>query len=531
MKSWFSRKTSVSPFRASDEKARGAVLMVTVFMFLAFTILAFSMIFLSQVYLRLGGFRKNSALLDYAAENGVKGGFRHLVESLAAAPPMPMVITEEEFGSLRGTAQSFQPDILEAALGIQLPVQVWEENGPATWQSQIDCQLQRPMETEDYFLARFRVSIDSEGRLKNFRPLRTASLDIQADVLVGHLPLPFIPFLIDKKLETEEKESFIADNNISLLRPPGLVAPTRVDFAESNLIPQSAAPLLEKVLQTEIFYPQDLSPAKLRPILGLEASTDPVPEGVYLIQNDMGLGGLYVEGDILEMVTAVEEDFQVITFRLEAGTWTIKFSPPKSRTEFTGPQGVETFDLVPIGIIMVSGKIASLGGGIVAADGNAALVKDREEESILQGVSLTLVAAEKITISSHLIQQGMDWQEGIPYVKDKNTQLIIYSTGQDFVQAQPLEGGIAIGADAPAEIKIQASLAAQAAGFEIQGRDKIVELKGTLQATNYISGGNELIFTPLPPQANVKNLDLNAPRTIQPVLYLGQIKTLEWKEL
>jgi hypothetical protein len=231
------------------------------------------------------------------------------------------------------------------------------------------------------------------------------------------------------------------------------------------------------------------------------------------------------------MVTAIEEDFQVITFRLEAGTWTIRFSLAKSRTQFNGPQGVEFFDLVPIGIIMVSGKIASLGGGIVAADGNAALVKDREVTSIIQGVSLALVASDKITISSHLIRQGMDWQEGIPYVKDKSAQLIIYSTGQDFAQAQPLEGGIQIDADAPAEIKIQASLATQGAGFEIQGRDKIVDLQGALQATDYVSGGNELKFTPLPPQANVKNLDLNAPRTVQPVLYLGLIKTLEWKEL
>ena len=531
MKSWFSRKMSDSRPRASSAKARGTVLMVTIFMFLAFTILAFSMIFLSQVYLRLGGFRKNSALLEYAAENGVKGGFRHLIETLTAAPPMPIVITEEEFGRLRGTAQLSQPDILEAALGIQLPVQVREENGPMTWQSQTGCELERLMEMEDCCLARFRVSIDAEGGLKNFHPLRTAALDIRADVLAGHVPLPFIPFLIDKKLESEEKENFTADNNITLLRPPGLVAPTRVEFAESNLIPQNATPLLEKVLQTKIFYPQDLSPAKLRPVLGLEASTDPVPEGVYLIRNDMGLGGLYVEGDVLEMVTAIEEDFQVITFRLEAGTWTIKFSPAKSRTEFSGPLGVEFFDLVPIGIIMVSGKIASLGGGIVAADGSTVLVKDREVESILNGVKLTLVASDKITISSHLIQQGMTWQEGIPYVKDKNAQLIIYSTGQDFAQAQLREGGIQIGADAPAEIKIQASLAAQGAGFEIQGTGKLVDLQGALQATDYISGGNELKFTPLPLQGSVRNLDLNAPRTIQPVLYLGLVKTLEWKEL
>jgi hypothetical protein len=530
MKSWFSRKMSASPFRSSNAKPRGAVLMVTVFMFLAFTILALSMIFLSQVYLRLGGFRKNSVLLDYSAENGIKGGFRHLIENMTAAP-VPIVITEEEFGRLRTSAQLSQPDIIEAALGIQLPVEVQEENGLMAWQSQTGCELERLIETEDYCLAGFRISIDSEGRLKNFRPLRTASLEIRADVLAGHVPLPFISFLIDKKLDSGEKASFTADNNITLLQPPGLLPPTRVDFSEGNLIPQDAAPLLEKALQTKIFYPQDLSPAKLRPVLGLEASTDPVPPGVYLIRNDLGLGGLYVEGDVLEMVTAVEDDFQVITFRLEAGTWTIRYSPAKSRTQFSGPQDVESFDLVPIGIIMVSGKIASLGGGIVSTDGSAVLVKDREVESILNGVRLTLVASDKITISSHLIQQRMTWQEGIPYVKDNSAQLIICSTGQDFAQAQPREGGILIGADAPAEIKIQASLAAQGAGFEIQGTDKIVELQGGLQAADYISGGNELKFTPLPPQANARNLDLNAPQTTQPILCLGLIKTLEWKEL
>ncbi len=531
MKSQFSRKTSDSPSSISNPKPSGAVLMVTVFMFLAFTILALSMIFLSQIYLRLGGFRKNSALLDYSAENGVKGGFRQFIETLAAAPPMPMVITEEEFSRFRTGAQLSQADMIQTVTGIQFPVQVQEENGVMAWRSQTGCELAGLLEAEDYCLAGFRISIDSEGRLKNFRPLRAASLEIRADVLAGHVPLPFLPFLIDKKLEPGEKESFAEDNSITLLQPQGFLAPVRVDFSEGNLISQDAVPLLEKALQTKIFYPQDLSPAKLRPILGLEASAEPVPPGVYLIRNDMGLGGLYVEGDVTEIVTAIEDDFQVITFRMEAGTWTIRFNPAKSQTQFSGPEGIESFDLVPIGIIMVSGKIASLGGGAVTPDGSAVLVKDREVESILNGVRLTIVASDKITISSHLIQQGMTWQEGIPYVKDKSAQLIIYSTGQDFAQTQQLEGGISIGADAPAEIKIQASLAAQGSGFEIQGAGKIVSLQGGLQATDYISGGNELKFTPLPPQANARNFDLDAPRTTQPILCLGLLETLEWKEL
>jgi hypothetical protein len=179
---------------------------------------------------------------------------------------------------------------------------------------------------------------------------------------------------------------------------------------------------------------------------------------------------------------------------------------------------------------MVTGKILSLGGGVVAPDGGVRVIQDQEIPSLLRGVNLTLVAADKITITSHLLRQGIQWQDGIPYVKEEQAQLIIYSTGRDILEGSPVEGGIVIAENAPREIKIQASLAARGTGFGILGEEKKVQILGALQASGYESGGNELRLTALPPGTGREMLFLPAPLTARPVLSLSQFKALDWKE-
>jgi hypothetical protein len=505
------------------------MMIVNAFLFLAFTTLALGMLFLTQVYLRLSGFRSNASLLEYSSENGIKDGTRYLLEAIGRAT-LPGSISEERYVELRDAALNSGIAVIEDALQVRFPVLIRDESGAMTWTSLTGCLLDRVIEAETCFSARFRLRIDSTGGLKNFVPQKNSSFDGQADLLAGNIPLPFIPFLISQEAAEETGEEFAARNNITLAQSHHNLAPIQPVITEDDLIPQDALPLLQKALQIKIFSPQDLSAAKLRSVLGLGASTEPVPDGVYLIRTDLGLGGVFVMGDVREMGLAIEDGRQVVSFLTDAGLWTLKFSPSLSQTLFSGPSGEETFDYVPLGIIMVTGKILSLGGGVAGPDGGVRIIQDQEIPSLLQGVNLTLVAADKITITSHLLREGVKWQAGIPYIKEEQAQLIIYSTGRDILQGSPVEGGIVIAENAPRDIKIQASLAARGTGFGILGGEKKVQILGGLQATGYESGGNELRLTALPPGTEWEMLALPAPLTARPVLSLSQFKALDWRE-
>ncbi len=529
MRYGFCRKISGWPGIIIRPNDRGSMMIVTVFLFLTFSTLALSMIFLSQVYLKLSGFRRNASLLEYSSENGIKDGVRYLLEAISQAT-LPVSLSEERYGELKESALNSGIAVIEDALQVRFPVLIREESGPMTWTSRTDCRLDRVIEAETCFSARFHLRIDSAGGLKNFVPQKYSSFDGQADLLAGYIPLPFLPFLISQKVVAGTGEDFAAKNNITLVQSSFNLTPFQPVITEDDLIPQDALPLLQKALQIRIFSPQDLTPAKLRSALGLEASTEPVPEGVYLIRTDLGLGGVFVMGDVREMGLAIDGGWQVVSFRMDAGLWALKFNPSEGKTLFSSPSGEETFAYLPLGIIMVTGKILSLGGGVVGSDGGVRLIQDQEIPSLLQGVNLTLVAADKITITSHLLRQGIKWQDGIPYVKEEQAQLIIYSTGRDILQGNPVEGGIFIAENAPQDLKIQASLAAQGAGFGILGEQKKVHLLGGLQAVGYESAGNELRLTALPPGTGWEMLSLPAPLTARPVLSLSQFKALDWKE-
>ena len=503
--------------------------MTTVFVLLAFTTLAIGMVVLSQVYLKVAGLRKNGCQLEYASENGIKSGFHHLREAIRGVSG-PLVITDLRSLDLMNSVRNGEVRILEENLGLRFPVLIKEAAGDASWQSQTDCQLESMVEGDRYVAAQFRLPIQSEGTIGLLPVRRKSALDVRLGVAAGHLPLLLIPLLIDKGVDVTQKETFTADHGIVLKTSPHNLVAGTLSFSGEPLIPRDATPLLEKGLKTKLFRPQDLSNAKLRFALGLGNADTPVPDGVYLVQDSLGLGGIYVVGDVEEMALAVEGTYQVISFQLAAGTWTLRFSPSEGKTQFLSPGGATAFDLLPLGIIMASGKIKSLGGGSPDASGKAVLIRDREIPSLLQGVELTIVASDKIDISSHLITQGLRWRNGIPYVKEEQTQLIIYSAGQEFQDEVSLEGGIAVADAAPLDIKIQASLTAQGLGFEIAGAGRTVNLLGSLQAVDYLSGGNQLnLYSYLNP-ADIRNGFSAVPQTARPVVFFPIFETLDWKE-
>ncbi len=523
------RKTSVSSSLERPQRTNGSALIVTAFLFLAFGTLALGMIFLSQVYLKIGGHEKHSRLLDYSSENGIKEGFHHLVAAVANAP-LPAVIGEEKYAELRADALSSGRLLAEEVTGLRFPVelQAWEER--MIWRSRTDFRLKTTADQEAFILARFALPIQAEGRLNGLGFIRPSSLDVNIDVLAGCVPLSTIPFLLNKNVPEEERSSFAEENSITFVSSPREILPPRLSFVEEALIPQDATPLLEKALDIEIFRPQDISSARLRSVLGLEESQDPVPDGVYLIRNDLGLGGIYVQGDVEEIVAAIEGSFQVISFRLESGSWVLRFSPSQSRTIFRSPEGEEMFDLVPLGIIIIDGQVMSFGGGRVDKEGNIRIITDQEVPSLLSGISLTLVASEEIVITSHLLQQGITWQDGIPYIKSEQTQLVIFSTGRELWGDEARDGGIVIARDAPQDLKVQADLTAGGEGIQAEGEDKTLRLLGSIQTAEYVSSGGRLELTPWLPRLSGDGQPPVGPQTAQPVLFIFRFSAASWKE-
>jgi hypothetical protein len=230
------------------------------------------------------------------------------------------------------------------------------------------------------------------------------------------------------------------------------------------------------------------------------------------------------------MVLAIAYEFQVISFMMDAGQWILWFSPTDEKTIFYTPNTTQAFDLVPRGIIIVDGAIQSLGGGIVETSGVITMVTDQEIPCVLRGVSLNIISSDKITLSSHLIHQGVDWQDGVPYIKDSNSQLHIFAAGQDFEGNGESTGRIVIAADAPEDVKIQASLTASGQGITFEGKDKTAHLLGSLQTSDYESNGNELNITYDERLTHNEEFLRNAPKTAQPVIHLFSFRILEWRE-
>ncbi|HVP91920.1 MAG TPA: hypothetical protein VMS75_11970 [Terriglobales bacterium] len=508
--------------------ARGSVSLIVLFLFFVFSGLGLSMIYLAQVHLRMNAFRKSSLFLDYASENGIKRGLEDLVDALGAgggAGPLSESTLEE----FREDPAAVFPRLLEEGLGAAFPRDFRESEAGANWKSVSTCGLRSAEDRGGHFRILAGLALESSGGLDRLRPRRRSSLEATLGLLAGRVPLPAIPLLIDKEMSAAERSDFMRSNGISLVAADGNLAAPPAPAAAGAVIPKDATPLLAKALDVRIFKPQDLSPAKLRQALGLEPSGEPVPEGVYLIRTDLGLGGVYVQGDLDEMVLAIDGDAQVIAFRLAAGDWVLRFSPSRSRTEFATPAGVSRYDASPLGIVVVSGRVGALGGGVVDGDGEVTLVRDTEVPSVLSGVGLTIVSSGKVTLASHLILQGVRWQDGIPYIKEPQTQLVIFSTGRDFMTQAEIDSGIGVAAGAPQELKLQASLTAAGGPVEIGGSGKTVELLGALHAPGYDGHGNTLRIV-RDERAAAGGLDGNVPVTAEPRLCLYALRVVSWRE-
>ncbi len=515
--------------KAGRKNRKGALTLLSVFLFFIFSTLSLGMIYITQVYLRISAFRKNSILLDYASENGIKQGFGKLNELLLPASS-PLVLDEVEVSELRENAYFGGKKIIQKIFGIPLPIAFGDDWEKMSWECLIDFQFVDIQTKGDYFRVEYKGGVTATGKLAGFKREKESSLDSDIGILAGYIPLPAIPMLVDKNLSNEQKSSFLKDNEVEMLAPgPGKSSPS-VSFSDGELMPQDAIDQLADALNIKILKPQDLTAWKLRSILGLEVNNDPVPEGVYLIMDDLGLGGVFVQGDLDEMLLAIHEDLQFITFKKGQALWILKFNPEDGKTDFVTPSEVQSHEYVPRGFIIVNGKICALGGGFMDDTGRICL-SEEEIPCVLRGVSLTIISSDEITLTSHLIYEGVHWQEGVPYIKDSQSQLVIQAVGKDFLDGSEKMGQITIDEASPDEMKIQASLSASGAGILLEGENKEVQVLGSLQAKDLDLNGNRLVL-----KFDDRIFDeteeafQNAAHTERPVLFLSSFTVRQWKE-
>ena len=502
--------------------------MTVLLLMVVFSGLCLAMLQASGIHLKVNGFRRFSTLLDCASENGLKRGLGDLsswLEAEALLAPVP----EERVEAVRADPREEFAGLLGAAFGSAFPRVLEETFDGMTWESRAECGFGSLEDMGGYLRISAALRIESSGGLLEVRPRRRSALEGSIGFLAGRLPLAAIPLYIRGEMTDGERSAFCGENGISLPRKAGQPVGAGLAASSGGVLPVDAGALAAKALSIGVFRPGDLPPARLREALGLEISADPVPNGVYLIRNDLGLGGVFVQGDLDEVVLAIRGDAQVAVFRAEDSEWRLEWSPARSRTEFVTPEGSASYDLVPLPILFVNGAIAALGGGVVGMDGQVEMTFDGETPAVLDGVDLTIVSADRVTIASHLILEGVRWQDGVPYSRNSEAQLVIYAAGQDVASGETTAGGIGIGANAPDGLKVQASLTAASGGFRIDGAGKSVEVLGALHADSYAGNGNRLVLY-RDDRAAAGDLPGNAPLTSEPQLAVFALKVLSWEE-
>jgi hypothetical protein len=180
-------------------------------------------------------------------------------------------------------------------------------------------------------------------------------------------------------------------------------------------------------------------------------------------------------------------------------------------------------------MILINGAVQSLGGGIMGPGGFPTIVTDAAIPSLLRGVSLTIVASDKMTITSHLVQQGVKWIGSIPYLKDSTSQLILYASGRDLVEGQETAGQVVIGPNAPREIALQASITAKN-GFVSEGGSKTILVAGGIQTKSIALNGSDLTVVPDDRLRDPSRIPDHAPATTRPLLAVLSLRPLRWSD-
>ena len=510
--------------RADHGRPPGSISGLAVLFLLLFSILGLGLMTSSQVYMQLSHHRKNSHLLRFAVENGVKLGFHNLINR--ANPLLP--ITDSELAAICEDAGDNGTLACFLVFGGKDELTIAEDWRNLNWLCCPRFELEELEEDGGSFCGDYSLFLDSEGRMDAYPVWKSGALHLRLGILAGRVPLSSIPLLLDGTQSSEERELLL--ESIRVYPESSSVLPPEALFTDGTLLPKSVSSCLAGALNIKMFSPEDLSHAQIRQALGLEISSDPIPEGVYLIEDDLGLGGIYIQGDIAQLTLGAGEDFQMLDFETEAGNWVLQYSPQNSTTVFITPDETLRYNLVPRGIVFATGDILSMSAGMVDPSGLSLLPSQEKIPCLMSGISLTIVSPKTINLTSHLIAQGVGWTDGIPYLKGKSSQLHLFAAGRD---AQGVEeedwGEIKLSTGDAEEMEIHASLTAGGSGISFEDGEKLLRIFGSLHGRSVSSEGAIHLFPRSFPAAPLFHWQ-DQPLTALPVLYLTHLKTISWED-
>ncbi|MDD8027396.1 MAG: hypothetical protein PHI34_12890 [Acidobacteriota bacterium] len=499
------------------------------FLLLLYSCLGLGLVLFSDGFLRFSQARRDALRLESAAEGGVKDSLAKLVSWSADKTSEPARLFEEELLALWADGSGGGILAAEKAMGLAFPFLSNSASGNLSWSATAACRLERRREEDPYVRSDYLVAIDARGRLTGWPPESSAGLDLALSVMAGRLPLSCFPFLLAGAEANEAAASLLEDGRLTLapnrrgnLAPRGLVSPR-------SLVTADASPLLAKAMKVRSLDPGGISLAILRQALGLPAVDEPVPDGVYLIRNDSGPGGIFVQGDLDSLLLGIDGGRQVVGFVNAAGAWRLSFTPGLGPLDFQTPEGLVQDAQPPLGIILVNGAIGSLSAAVVDSTGNLEAASSSGLPCLRDGQSLTIVSTDELVIDSDLLHEGVSWAGSVPYLKDKQSQLVVYAAGRDVLDGSETRGDIKIGSNAPVDVRIQASLTA-AGSFSVEGAAKSVLVSGGVQTAFLHPGASRLTIHPDERIADGWLAPAPAPSAAEPVLLLLGFSPRAWRE-
>ncbi len=507
--------------KAYQHRRAGSALIVCFLLMAMFVTLGLGFLLEARMFFEIQASKKMHRLNGYACENGAKK-VAGMVISRADEFPGGQ-ISEELFQNLKASLLSGGEEklVLMDSFLRDIFLAETDDFSGLIWEASPSASLKELCDYESYLKSTYELIINATGQVEGFRWKKDEQVVLEISFFLGKLPLDRLPLSATKSGLIQEDEQKI---KITRLLPTSLKQEKAIRTAES-LIPDDALPVLSKGLK--LFRPDGLPNWLLRQALGLSPGNGKVPDGVYLARDDLGPGGIYVQGNLDELLLGLDGDLQLVQFRQENRRWLLRFSPHNYGMEFWKTDGKEVFAQSPVPVVMVNGRIEALASG--QNDGTGWLKPDDSSSGacLRNGLKLTLVCSGKINITSNLISEGVDWREGLPYLRGKQSQLIIWSTARDFQTQENTDGGINIDGAKGSVLKVAASLLAKGEGLSIGNQTIRAEIVGTISASS-INPGRANINLIIPPASHEENNEFSVYAT-ENLLFLDEIKIREWR--
>lgn len=504
-----------------QHRRAGSALIICFLLMAMFVTLGLGFLLEARMFFEIQSSRKMHRLNSYACENGIKKSAGMVVSR--ADEFQGGQISEELFQNLKTSLLSGGEKKLVLLDSFLQDIYLSETDDFSRfiWETSPSASLKELHDYESYLKSTYELIINAAGQVEGFRWKKGEQVVLEISFFLGKLPLDRLPLSVTESGLRKEDERKI---KITRLLPSNLKNEKAIRTTES-LIPDDALPVLSKGLK--LFRPDGLPNWLLRQALGLSPGNEKVPDGVYLARDDLGPGGIYVQGNLDELLLGLDGDFQLVQLRQENRRWLLRFSPRNYGMEFWKPDGKEVFAQSPVPVVMVNGRIEALAAGQNDGSGWLKLDTSSSGACLRSGLKLTLVCSGKINITSSLISEGIDWKEGIPYFREKQSQLIIWSTARDFQTQEKTDGGINMTGANGSVLKVVASLLAGGEGLNIGNQITQADIVGSISASS-IKTGQANINLIVPPYSHKENNEFSVYAK-ENLLFLDEIKIREWR--